>query len=364
MKTILLISPYWKEEHRWMVSSVKLAELWQRLGFTVVAVCMGSASRVDVVSDTLTVHYRKDFFISDPWNYGIAFGFTGYVRKLIKEVKPDYIVCNKILFWTSLSVIALRLTGHKVLLLTDAFVGMTWWPRGVVPRVGAFLYANTLGWVIMLCSHKLVTFYPQSPRVLRRLGIARKTVVIPTGIDASVFGVPQRSGNTISYVGRLESIKGVEDFLEAVVPLKKEYPNWKVQVVGFYKEGHPLVEKYQRDVAFTGLRTDIAEVLRATDIFVMPSHSEGLSNAIMEAMSAGCACVVSEVGGNTYLTQNGVSGFHYPAGDIEALHAHVQRLIDDPAKRMSMGDAARKRIEEEFDWKKVGKMYQSLFESL
>jgi hypothetical protein len=93
MKTILLISPYWREKHRWMVSSYKLAELWQRLGYRVVAVCMGAETRVETVSETLTVHYRKDLFLPDPLNFGIALGFTGYVRKLIKQEKPDLIVC-------------------------------------------------------------------------------------------------------------------------------------------------------------------------------------------------------------------------------------------------------------------------------
>jgi glycosyltransferase involved in cell wall biosynthesis len=366
MKTILLISPYWKEEHRWMVSSVKLADLWQRRGYKVIAVCMGSSSRVEEVSDTLTVHYRKDIFIPDPWNYGIAFGFTSYIKRLIRSEKPDHIVANKILFWTSLCVIPLKLTGHKVTLITDAFVGMTWWPRGLVPRIGAFLYAHTLGWLIMLSAQRVVTFHPQPGSLLRRLGIAKKTQVIPTGIDPTpIDGTQkQKKGNTITYVGRLESIKGVDDFLAAIVPLKKEYPSWKIQVVGWYKEGHPLVEQYQREVVFTGLRKDIGDILSASDIFVMPSHSEGLSNAVMEAMSAACACIVSEVGGNTYLTQNGVSGFHYPAGDREALRAHVKRLIDDPAKRTAMGAEARKRIDEEFSWEKVGKMYQDFFESL
>ena len=69
MKTILLISPYWKEEHRWMVSSVKLAELWQRLGYRVIFACMGSESGVEEVSQTLTIHRRKDFFLPDPFKY-------------------------------------------------------------------------------------------------------------------------------------------------------------------------------------------------------------------------------------------------------------------------------------------------------
>lgn len=365
MKTILLISPYWKEEHRWMVSSFKLAELWQRIGFKVVAVCMGTESKVEQVSDTLTVHYRKDIFLSDPWNYGIAFGFTGYVRKIIKQEKPDYIVANKLLFWSSLSVIALRLTGHKVAVLTDALVGMTWWPRGFVPKVAAAIYAWTFGWLILLLANRVVMFHPQPPKLLKRLGIIKKTQVIPTGIDPSSYQPQSKTDEVvISYVGRLESIKGVDDFLAALVPLKNEYANLKLQVVGWYKERHPLVQQYQRDVTFTGLRNDISEVLGATDIFVMPSHSEGLSNAVMEAMSSGCACVVSEVGGNVYLVQNGVSGFSYPAGDREALAAHVRRLLDDPAKRKAIGEAARTRIEEEFSWDIVGKKYKEFFASL
>ena len=369
MKTILLISPYWKEQHRWMVSSFKLAELWQRSGYKVIAVCMGEVEsgkwKVEKVSDTLTVHKVQDIFLKDPWNYGIAFGFTGYVRKLIKQEQPDYIVANKVLFWTSLSVIALRLTGHKVSVLTDALVGMTWWPRGTIPKIAAAIYAWTLGWLILLCAQKIVTFHPQPLQLLHRLGLAKKTTVIPTGIDPSGYSSDKKTKDiVVTYVGRLESIKGVDDFLAALVPLKTEVTNMKLQVVGWYKEGHPLVEQYQRDVAFTGLSDDIPAILSKTDIFVMPSHSEGLSNAIMEAMSSSCACVVSEVGGNTYLVQNGVSGLCFPAGDREALASHVRRLVQDPMKSVSMGKAARKRIEDEFSWTIVSKKYEDFFNSL
>lgn len=366
MKTILLVSPYWKEEHRWMVSSFKLAALWQKLGYKVIAVCMGKETRTEKVSDTLEVHYRKDLFLKDPWNYGICFGFSRYVLRLAKEGNPDYIIVNKLLFWSSISLIPLRLTGRKVLLLTDAFVGMTWWPRGKVPQVCAAVYAWTLGWLILLCASRIVTFHPQPPRLLKLLGIAKKTSVIPTGIDSGIRRKKtiDTDAITISYVGRLESVKGVDDFLAALVPLKKEFSGLKIQVVGWYAEGHPLVEQYQRDVVFMGLRDDVDEILHKTNIFVMPSYSEGLSNAIMEAMSADCACVVSEVGGNTFLVQNGVSGFHFPAGDRQALASHVRRLLADPMKMKSLGENARKRIETEFDWKVVSKKYQSLFNSV
>lgn len=376
MKTILLISPYWKEPHRWMVSSVKLAELWQRLGYRVVVACMGQTKEAkdakdaedakENVSPTLTIYRKKDFFLPDPWNYGIALGFTGMVRRIIRDEKPDVIVTNKILFWTSLSLIPLTLSGHRIILLTDALVGMTWWGRTFLFRLASRLYAWTLGWVIMLCSHKIIFFHPQPARLLKMLGVWKKSQVIPTGIDP----VPYRhlpNANlkpVITYVGRLESVKGVDDFLAATTSLNLGTilpDHAKIQVVGWYKN-HPLVAEYKDRVTFTGLRDDIPAILSTTDIFVLPSHSEGLSNALMEAMASGCACVASDVGGNAFLIQNGMSGFLFPVGDRAALAAHLRRLIEDPAKRKMMGEAARKRIEEQFSWDVIGKMYRKLFE--
>lgn len=360
MKTILLISPYWKEQHRWMVSSYKLAELWQRLGYKVVAVCMGSETKVEKVSDTLTVHYRKDIFLKDPLNFGVCFGFGKYVRQLAKELQPDHIIINKILFWSSWSIIGLRLAGYKVLVLTDAFVGMTWWPRGFFSKIIMGIGGWTMGWLTLLLADRVVTFHPQPLKLLKRLGIERKTQVIPTGIDNEKFRMKNEKLKyekiTVSYIGRLESVKGADDFLAAATQVS----GIDIQVVGWYANKHPLVAQYEKQVRFTGLRDDIPEILANTDIFVMPSYSEGLSNAIMEAMASGCAVIASQVGGNAYLIQNGVSGLLFPAGDREALQSHIQRLVDDPDKRKAMGKAARERIEKEFSWEVVGKKYSKL----
>ncbi|MDD5055931.1 MAG: glycosyltransferase family 4 protein [Candidatus Peribacteraceae bacterium] len=410
MRTLLLISPYWKEDHRWMVSSVKLAGLWQRLGYRVVVVCMGHPSDQRPVIEgeprlwratsdqhdstipnhggsaapqTLEIHRIPDFFLSDPWNYGIAPGFAGKALRLAEEFKPDIIVVNKILFWSSFALLRLRLAGFKVLLTTDTLVGITWWPRGRFAKICAAIYAWTGGWLILKAATKVVFFHPQPPAILQRLGVAEKSTVIPTGIDLrgdqrtansdqrkdadrrpqTADRSPDNRSVTVTYVGRLESVKGVDDFVAAALKVKQEHPELQIQVVGWSKENHPLVEAHKDAVTFTGLRHDIPDILSSTDIFVLPSYSEGLSNALMEAMTAGCACIASDVGGNAFLIQNGVSGFLFPAGDREALAAHIRRLIDDPAKRQSLGEGARKRIEERFSWEKVGEEYRKLFES-
>lgn len=369
MKTILLISPYWKEEHRWMVSSFKLAELWQRIGYRVIVACMGAETSREEISPTLTLYRKKDFFLPDPWNYGIAPGFAGMVRRIIRDEKPDIIVCNKILFWSSFSVISLTLAGHKVILLTDALVGMTWWGRSFLFRLASRVYAWTAGWLIMLCAQRIVFFHPQPERLLKFLGVKNKSTVIPTGIDPSPYAKQTDTSKTadhltITYIGRLESVKGVDDFLAAAVPLKKIFPDITIQVVGWYKENHPLVEQYRHDVVFTGLRKDVPAILGKTDIFVMPSHSEGLSNAIMEAMASACACIVTDVGGNGFLIQNGVSGLLFPPKDREALRAHIRRLIEDSGKRTAMGHAALVRILDTFSWSVVGASYTKFFNEL
>jgi len=371
MKTILLISPYWQEEHRWMVSSVKMAELWQRLGHKVVVLCMGHGAKHEKVSETLEIHRVPDLFIPDPWNYGIAFGFSGAALRLARTLKPDVIVVNKVLFWSSIALLRLRMAGFKVLLITDALVGITWWPRGMLGKVCGAIYGNTLGWLILKAATKIVFFHPQPEKVLQRLGIAGKSMVIPTGIDEKRFTTnrPEHSGVTATYIGRLESVKGADDFVAAGLKVKKEKPELEIQVVGWYpstssgQADHPLVTAHDREVRFTGLRKDVEDILSKSDIFVLASYSEGLSNALMEAMSAGCACIASDVGGNRYLIENGVSGFLFPAGDREALASHIRRLLDDPVKRKQLGERARMRIEQMFSWEKVGKQYDALFSS-
>lgn len=370
MKTILLISPYWKEEHRWMVSSVKLAELWQSLGYKVIVLCMGHTERNrmerEEISATLTIYRVKDFFIPDPWNYGIAFGFARIALRLAKDMKPDHIVVNKVLFWSSFALLRLKLAGYKVTLLTDALVGITWWPRGKLAQVCSAIYAWTGGWLILKAAERIVFFHLQPADVLKKLGIAEKSMVIPTGIDASKYEGSRAQDSKsreviISYIGRLESVKGVDDFVAAAMKVKGEHQNIHVRVIGWYKDGHSLVREYGDHLSFLGLRHDISALLGETDIFVLPSYSEGLSNALMEAMASGCACIASDVGGNAFLIHNGVSGFLFPVGDRAALAAHIKRLIEDPHKRRAMGEAARKRIEEHFDWKIIRQKYKVLF---
>jgi L-malate glycosyltransferase len=93
-------------------------------------------------------------------------------------------------------------------------------------------------------------------------------------------------------------------------------------------------------VSFRGLSSEVADVLRASDAFLLSSHGEGMSNALLEAMACGLPCLASRsVGGAGELLGAG-RGVLLPGGDVEAWAAAIARLAGDPGLRRETGTAA------------------------
>src|SRR3989338_3620071 len=148
---------------------------------------MGEKTSTEKLSNTFTIHRVKDFFLPDPFNYGIAPFFCFHVLRIYRKEKPDFVIVNKILFWSSLVTPMLRLCGGKPIVTVDALVGMTWWPRTRLTKILASIFAWTQGWVVLLCARNIVFFHPQPKKLLTMLGINRKSLVIPTGIDPKKY---------------------------------------------------------------------------------------------------------------------------------------------------------------------------------
>ncbi|TVR35621.1 MAG: glycosyltransferase family 1 protein [Spirochaetaceae bacterium] len=103
-----------------------------------------------------------------------------------------------------------------------------------------------------------------------------------------------------------------------------------------------------RSVQFLGHRTDIAELLAATDIYCLVSHWEGLPRSIIEAMRAALPVVATNVGGVRELVQHEHSGLLIERADISGLAAQLRRLLANPALRQRLGRNARRRYEAHF----------------
>lgn len=149
----------------------------------------------------------------------------------------------------------------------------------------------------------------------------------------------------IGSVGRLVGLKNHRLLIEQVPSLLPRFPTLRVVLVG---EG-PLEQELRElamsmgiadRVILTGPRNDVAALLPAFDVFALPSLTEGLSIALLEASSAGLAIVASDVGGNPEIVHDGTTGRLFPPADGSALLAVLGELLADAGLRERLGCAA------------------------
>ncbi|MER6947334.1 glycosyltransferase [Nonomuraea sp. NPDC000554] len=176
---------------------------------------------------------------------------------------------------------------------------------------------------------------------------ARKLSVIYNGLPASAFegAEPERVDTSLPVVvcvANLRSVKGLRFLVDAAGMLSRRGRPCTVVLVGEGVERGRLEAQASAlgvDVRFVGARNETAGFLARADVVVLPSLSEGLSNAVMEAMAAGRPVVATSVGGTPELLED--RGVLVPASDPVALAEGIARLLDDPDLAASLGAAAR-----------------------
>jgi glycosyltransferase involved in cell wall biosynthesis len=113
---------------------------------------------------------------------------------------------------------------------------------------------------------------------------------------------------------------------------------------------------------FQPMVADVAPWLRSIDVFVLPSRSEALSNALMEAMACGCACIASSVGGNPELIREGENGLLFPPRDVEGLIEKLEMAIADRELRERLGHAAVSEIQQRFSLTKSAALLSEIYD--
>jgi len=119
-----------------------------------------------------------------------------------------------------------------------------------------------------------------------------------------------------------------------------------------------------RRVLFAGPRTDVAQILPAFDVFTLPSLSEGLPVALLEAMAAGVAPVVTRVGAMAEAVADGQAGLVVPPGDGDALLQALDSLLRDVDARRRVGQAAAERVRERYAARRMARDYEAIYARL
>ena len=199
------------------------------------------------------------------------------------------------------------------------------------------------------------------------LGMRARWAVLRNGVDVARFASletreaaraslgldPNRA--VVGTIGRLEPRKGY-DVLLAAMRLVAGSTNGTCPQVLLVGDG-PLREALERRteevglghvVRFTGNLSDVRPALAAMDVFVLPSHEEGMSNALLEAMAAGRAVVATEVGGTGEIIAHERTGLLVPPADPATMAVAVQRLLVDRTAAARLAEAGREFVSREF----------------
>jgi sugar transferase (PEP-CTERM/EpsH1 system associated) len=215
----------------------------------------------------------------------------------------------------------------------------------------------------------------------RRTGFAaRRIEVIHNGVDSRRFApdpaararVRRELGIAdgefcIGSVGNLIPVKDHLTLLRAMALFAEHGRPWRLLIAGDGPERARLsafadAHRSKDRIVFLGRQTAIGELLNAMDAYVLSSLTEGISNSLLEAMATGLPVLATDTGGNPEVVA-GETGFLFPVGDEACLARLLMALEGEPERRLRMGQAALRRVREEFSIDAMVRKYESVYES-
>ncbi|MBW1796222.1 MAG: glycosyltransferase [Deltaproteobacteria bacterium] len=328
--------------------------------FEHVIVCMATSGKSErlLPSNTEVVELHKP-----PGN---SLVFLLRLSRVLKSLHPDIVHTRN---WGGMDgVIAARIAGIRSILH-----GEHGWevldPNGRNPK--RVLARTILSRVVReyTCVSKQIKLWLE-----KTIGVKKSVTQIYNGVDIQLYA-PKGSSEriraaldipsaafAIGTVGRLDPIKDHPTLFRAFEIARRKVPNSFLLIVGDGPEGQRLEALAGKGVAFIGNRTDVPGLLRALDVFVLPSRNEGISNTILEAMATAVPVVATNVGGNPELVEDGTTGFLVEPGDFQSMASAFSRYFENPDLRTQHGRAGREKVIREFTIEKMVKSYEEVYE--
>ncbi|MHB8764569.1 MAG: glycosyltransferase [Deferrisomatales bacterium] len=278
---------------------------------------------------------------------GNSLRFVWKLSRALKELRPAVVHTRN---WSGLDgIVAARLAGLKSLVHGEHGWGMDD-PEGRNPRrVLARRYMA--GWVReYTCVSKAMEEW-----LGETIRVGRPVTQVYNGIDTRRYapapdrrvlrrslGLPE-DALIAGVVGRLDPIKDHGTLFRAFDGVRRRFPGARLLVVGDGPEMGRLRGEAGDGIDFLGDRADVAALLPALDLFVLPSLNEGISNTILEAMATGLPVIATRVGGNPELVVDGVTGTLVPPSSAAEVEVAMLRYAGDTELRRAHGEAGRQR---------------------
>jgi glycosyltransferase involved in cell wall biosynthesis len=298
--------------------------------------------------------------------------------------------------WSSLLSIPLAKVLQKPVILEMAALGaddpLTQRQRSNTPDQQLFPH-RPLRYSLFVQADAYVSISRGLSEAYRQAGLPESRLFqIPYGIDANEFKPPTSrekrelrdrlgldQGNCIVlFVGRITSTKRVRQLIAAYRQVNEAFPDTDLLIVGPNMPPDPEYAQAVRNdieesklseriklVGVDRMVNNVAEYMRASDVFCLPSEREGLGLVNIEAMACGLPVVVSRLQGvTTEFIKSGRDGILVPVGDTARLAEALKQLLGDASLRKQIGTAARERVVKEFSLETHYRRHLDLYEQL
>jgi sugar transferase (PEP-CTERM/EpsH1 system associated) len=260
--------------------------------------------------------------------------------------------------------------------------------RDVYDLDGSNLKYNLFRRVMKLFIHRYIAVSSDlAGWLIHTIGARKDSVVqIYNGVDTRRFrpvtgfrcsvgpeGFAPSGTLVVGTVGRMEMVKDQVTLVQAFLHLIETYPRARIKVrlviIGdgvLREQSLRLLKKAGAEhlAWLPGERSDIPELMRAMDLFVLPSLAEGISNTILEAMASGLPVVATRVGGNPELVEEGRTGLLVPPADPAAMAKAIHTYLDHPEQLARHGQAGRERAEIRFSMETMVDNYLAVYDSV
>jgi len=216
---------------------------------------------------------------------------------------------------------------------------------------------------------------------IQHIGVAENKIKrIYNGVDSTLFKaskpintLPLKKSLIFATVGRMTGVKDQVTLTQAFIQLCLNNPQ-HIDKLGLVLVGEGDLKQSCEDllkqanlmdhVWLAGARTDIADILKQVQVFVLPSTAEGISNTILEAMASSLPVIATEVGGNSELVKDKITGFMVPPSAPEKMAKAMQAYIDQPELIKTQGVGARQRIENNFSMALMVENYSQVYQQV
>lgn len=285
--------------------------------------------------------------------------FFGY-QKLLKKIKPD-VVLTYTIKPNIYGGFACRILGVPYM-ATVTGLGSAMEGDGILQKLTTFLYQVSMKKAACIFFQNDMNKKIFEDRNIR--GKIQKRVS-GSGVDLVRFpymDMPDTDVVRFVFVSRIMKEKGIEQYLEAAKQIKEKYPDTEFWVLGNCDEEYKeLLKKLHEDkrICYFGMQKDVPKYLKDVHCLVHPSfYPEGMSNVCLEAAACGRAVITTKRTGCRETVDDGVTGYLVEEQNVPQLVDAIERFLSlGKEERAQMGQNGRKKVENEFDRKKVTQIY-------